>query len=132
MILRVTISRQLWKERRSMRAEIVRQIQKRLRRWRAEAMKKEELTQEAFAARAHIGISTIKGLLSGPPEKFNPELDSLSRYLEACGKNLGELFDFLNLSVDDDVRQLIVKARNHPLLRPHYNALLEAAKAIDE
>ena len=115
-----------------MRGDIVKEIQKRLRRWRAETKRRDHLTQEAFAARAGLGKSTIKDMLTTKPADFNPGISTLSSYLAACNKNLGNLFDFLIPSLDDSEAKLLSRAKDHPDTERMYRHLIEMIREAEK
>ena len=115
-----------------MRADVAREIQRRLRKWRMATIKQEALTKTQFAAKAQVGVSTIQDWFNAEPNEFNPSLEQLSSFLAACNKNLGDLFDFLAARVDDDTRNLILRAHEHPLTKIQLKALLDMVKEADK
>lgn len=114
-----------------MKAELVRQIRKRLKLWRTQAMTRQHWNKDQFAAKAKVGASTIQGWLNEDNKNFNPRFEEMDCFLDACGKSFGDLFDFLVASPDDEARKL-AKARNHPLIKHHYNALLQHIRELED
>ena len=94
-------------------------------------MKRDGLTQEDFAARARMGVSTIKDLLTSRPADFNPTLETLDGFLNACGKNFHQLFDFLAPRQDDAARELFQRAHKHPILAAQYDAMIVTLTATE-
>jgi len=110
--------------------ETVKEIRKNLKRWRKQTMKREELTAAQFAARTTLGLNTIKVLLEGRTDKFNPTLDTLDKYLNVCDKTLADLFDF-QVARNDDERHLLQLAKSDPGLKFWYDALILNAREVD-
>ena len=113
-----------------MKMETVREIRKQLKRWRKQTMEEEDLTAAEFAARTGLGLNTIKALLKGRSDKFNPTLDTLDKYLSVCGKNLADLFDF-QMARNDDEQRLLRIAKNDPGLKVWYEVLIRNAREVD-